>query len=209
MLQRDAVFYDAVCGVPLFTAQVGRSMAASQVCFGSVLQCIVVCCNLLQCFTISSRRVFLYCLCRKKYGGVAGNVAAVCCSMLRCAVACYSVLQCIAVCHNVVQRVAVCCHVLQCVAVYDSMLQCVAVCCGVVQCGSVLQCALVSCCVVLCIAARCRVMHCVAVCCSVLQRVAVCCIALHCVAVQCGGPRVTALVERRYICTYVYVCICI
>jgi len=58
--------------------------------------------------------------------------------------------------------VAVCCSVLQCVAVCCSVLRCVAVCCSVLMC----------------VAVRCSVLQCAAVCCTALQSVAECCSAL-------------------------------
>jgi len=85
----------------------------------SVLQCVAVCCIVLQSY---SEVVF-----------------SVCCSVLQCVA---SVLQCVAVCCNVLQCVAVVqwrgiFSVLQCVAVCCSVLQCVAVCCSVLQCVAV------------------------------------------------------------------------
>jgi len=44
----------------------------------------------------------------------------------------------VAVCCSVLQCVVVCCSVLQCVAVCCSVLQCAAVCCRVLQCVAVL-----------------------------------------------------------------------
>ena len=65
-----------------------------------VLQCVAVCCSVLQCVAV----------------------------LLQCVAVCYSVLQCVAVRCSVLQCVAVCYSVLQCVAVCCSVLQCVAVC---------------------------------------------------------------------------------
>jgi len=73
-----------------------------------VLQCVALCCTLLQCVAV-----------RVEYVG----------RTLRTYVYIY-VLQCVAVCCSVLQCVAVCCSVLQFVAVRCSALQCVAVCCS-------------------------------------------------------------------------------
>ena len=81
---------------------------------GSVLQCVVMCCRLLQC--------------------VAG------CSWRSVPLARQVLLQRVAVCCSVLQRVAVCCSVLQCVAACCSVLQCCSVSQGVALCRSVLQC---------------------------------------------------------------------
>ena len=62
-----------------------------------MVQCVAVCCSVLQC-------------------------VAACGSVVQCVAVCCSVLQCVAVCCNVWQRVAVCGHVLQCVAVCCSVL---------------------------------------------------------------------------------------
>jgi len=72
-----------------------------------VLQCVTVCCSVLQLVAV--------------------------CSVLQCVAVCCSVLQCVAVIqwsasmHEIIriahQVVAVCCSVLQCVAVYCSVLQ--------------------------------------------------------------------------------------
>jgi len=51
--------------------------------WGSVLQCVVVCCSVLQCATVCCS--VLQCV-------------AVCCSVMQCVVACCSVMQCVAVC---------------------------------------------------------------------------------------------------------------
>jgi len=111
--------------IALLAAQIA---ALSSACHGQVLQCVAVCCSVLQC--------------------VAALWAA---GVLWHDPACCSVLQRVAVCCSVWQRIAVCCKVftslcsawavsqssvLQCVAVRRSvlqMLQCVAVCCSVLQ----------------------------------------------------------------------------
>jgi len=117
----------STCGFPI------GSSAADSCVAESVLQCVAVCCSVLQCVADS----VLQCV-------------AVCCGVLRCVAVCCSVLssaadscvaegvlRCVAVCFSVLQCVAVCCSVLQCVAVCCSVLQSVAVCCNV--CCSVLQ----------------------------------------------------------------------
>jgi len=79
-------------------------------CCSEVLQCIAVCCSVLQ-----------VCCSVLQYVVVSCSVIAVCCSV------CCSVLQCVAVCCSVLQRVAACCSVLQYVAVCCSVVQSVAV----------------------------------------------------------------------------------
>ena len=71
-----------------------------------MLQCVAVCCRVLQSEV---------------------HTVSVLSRQETCMGVCYSVLQCVAVCRSVVKCVAVCCSVLQCVAVWCSMLQCVAV----------------------------------------------------------------------------------
>ena len=94
----------------------------------SVLQCVSVCCSVLQC---GDRGRTHFCV-------------AVCCSVLQCVAVCCSVLQC------VLHYVAVCC------SMCCSTLQCVAVCCSVLQCHGtfVLQVAVMalSCCRLQCVA---------------------------------------------------------
>jgi len=63
-----------------------------------VLQCVAVCCNVLQCVAFT---MTLQCV-------------AVCCSALHGVVFTMTV-QCVAVCYSVLQCVALCCSVLQCV----------------------------------------------------------------------------------------------
>jgi len=72
-----------------------------------VLQCVSVCCSVLQCAQHRSRSLLM---CRDM-------------CVLQCVAVCYSVLQCVTVCYSVLQCVAVCCSVLQCVAVCCSVLQ--------------------------------------------------------------------------------------
>jgi len=64
-----------------------------------LLQCVAVCCSVLQRVAVS--------FCDRNRLCVEDAPVAVCCS----------VLQCVAVCCSVLQRVTVCCSVLQCVAV--------------------------------------------------------------------------------------------
>ena len=133
-----------------------------------VLQCVAVCCSVLQCVTRCLSCSVLLCV-------------AMYCSVLQCVAVCWSVwltvqevltsdkhtdllpLQPIALfdphyrwhqCYSMLQSVAVCCSALQCVAVCCSVLQCVAVYCNVLQCSAwettcccVLQCVAVSYCV--------------------------------------------------------------
>ena len=123
-----------------------------------MLQCVAVCCSVLQCVTKQSTTT--------RHTRPVTNLKSSVTHQK-------SVLQCVAVWCSVLQCVAVCCSVLQCVVVYCNVLQCVAVCCSVLQsvaeCCSVLQCAAVCCSVLRCVAVCCSVLQCVAVCCSVLQ----------------------------------------
>ena len=97
----------------------------------SVLQCVVVFGNVLQCFSKLSAVLLegLYDLC-----------AAACCSVSHCIAECLKnalpFRLRVSMCH-VLQCVAVCCSVLQCLAVCRNVLQCVAVCCSVLQCVAV------------------------------------------------------------------------
>jgi len=148
----------------------------------SVVQCVVVWCNVLQCVAV----------CGTTWVAAPAECFSVCCGVLQravCVACCSSIVWC-----NLLQRVAVCCSVLQCVAVCCSVLQCVAVCCSVLQCVAVCcsvccsawdSCAISHLCVAVCCSALvcCSVLQCVAVCCSVLQGVAWCCSVLQCVAV--------------------------
>jgi len=81
-----------------------------------MLQCITVCCSVLQCVAVYY-------------------------SVLQCIPVCCSVLQCVAVYYSVLQCITVRRSVFQCVAVYSSVLQCITVCCSVLQCHIMLQCA--------------------------------------------------------------------
>ena len=106
-----------------------------------MLQCVAVCCCVLQ-YVVVSRTCYtltvLQCVAR----------VVVCCSVLQCVAvfrtSCTLImLQCVAECCSVLQYVAVCCSVLHCVAACCSVsyiphtlrvLQCGAVCCSVLQC---------------------------------------------------------------------------
>ena len=171
-----------------------------------MLQCVVVCCSVLQgvSCTVKGSVQILQVLIHVKLRG------AVCCSVLQCVAVCCSVLHCVSkpaivpgdagctakgsVQNLPVQTVAVYCSVLLCSVLLCSVLQCVA--CNVFQCvaepaivpwnsgcivkGSVqdLQVLMGAVC---CSVSQC-VLQCVAVCCSVLQCVALCCSVL-CIAV--------------------------
>jgi len=103
-----------------------------------MLQCIAVCCSVLQCDLL-----------RSPLNNVPGfkslQCVAVCCSVLQCVAVCCRVLQCDAVCCSVLQCVAVCCSVISwdplritfLVQNRCSMSQCVAVCRSVSQCVAV------------------------------------------------------------------------
>jgi len=69
-----------------------------------LLQCVAVCCSVLQhtagsCLVVARILQWLVLL----------QCDAVCCSVWQCAAVCCCVLQCVAVCCNVLQSVAVCC----------------------------------------------------------------------------------------------------
>ena len=93
-----------------------RCSASCKTC---MLQCVAMCCSVLQCVAVCS----------------AGAVPRV----LQCVVVCLNVLQCVTVCCSVFSRRSASCHtwMMQCVAVCCSALQCVAVCGNVLQCGAV------------------------------------------------------------------------
>jgi len=124
-----------------------------------LLQCVAVCCSVLQWVTVSCSGL----QCETKSDGRHGSDGEHClsgddrCSVLQCVAVCCSVLQCVAVCCSVLQCAAVCCSGLQCAAVFCSVLHCVAVCCSGLQW-------VVVCCIML---------YCAAVYCIVLQRVSV------------------------------------
>jgi len=136
-----------------------------------VLQCVAVCCNMLQYMESTAARCQVCCSAPHRK------------SVLQCDAVHCSVLQCVAVLFAVRSSVL---HTLihghtsnlHCVAVCCSALQCVAVCCSLLQCflhWLHLQCATVCRNVLYCVAVRCSVLQvigvlqCSAVCCSVLQ----------------------------------------
>jgi len=175
-----------------------------------VLQCVAVCCSVLQCVAVHEvmqhRHHNAYCIeCHTHWTHI-------CCSVLQCVVVCCSVLQCVAVRHIVLQCAAVCCStVLKVTRVEITYVAVCHICCSVLQCVAVcystvlnvtyihvlLQCQI-------CYMCECHI------CCSVLQRVwlrgpfkvhkvmrhrhyvlnvayvAVCCSVLQCVAVCCS-----------------------
>jgi len=65
-----------------------------------VLQCVAVCCSVLQCVGAQKRAIVW----RENMPSFFG----VCCSVLQCVAVCCSVLQCVAVCCSVLKCVAVC-----------------------------------------------------------------------------------------------------
>jgi len=84
--------------------------------FESVLQCVAICCSVLQSVAVLSVKMH--------WSVPAYLRAAVCCIVLYCVEVCCIVLQCVAVCCSVLQRVVVCCSVLQrvvvcCSAIYE------------------------------------------------------------------------------------------
>jgi len=89
----------------------------------NVLQCVAVCCSVLQWHTCPFARTPC---CAEPAQCV------VCCGVLQCVAVCCSVLQCVAVTHMsacphaVLRRACTVCNVLRCVAVCCSVLQCVA-----------------------------------------------------------------------------------
>ena len=93
-------------------------------CVCSVLQCVGVCCSVLQ-------RTCQHAI---DDAGIFGWLRALQCAIVECVAVCCSVLQCVTVCCRVLQCVAVRCSVLQRVAVYVvvrcSVLQFVAVRCS-------------------------------------------------------------------------------
>jgi len=105
-----------------------------------VLQCVAVCCRMInECtFRENLSTLSILCVdsvlqqhCTLTVFAVCCSVlqrVAMCCSVLQCVAACCNVLHCVAVCCSVLQRVAACCSMLQCGAVWCSVLQCVAVC---------------------------------------------------------------------------------
>jgi len=89
-----------------------------------VLECVGMCCSVLQCAVVS--------FCELQW--------------LQCVAVCWSVLECVGVCFNaeaLESQIHLCfkktwrVNTLQCVAVRCSALHCVAVCCSVLQCVAV------------------------------------------------------------------------
>jgi len=66
-----------------------------------VLQCVAVCCSVLQCVAVYQERSCTLVL----QARIIAIYVAVCCSVLQCVAVCCSVLQCVAVCSSVLQRV--------------------------------------------------------------------------------------------------------
>jgi len=99
-----------------------------------VLQCVAVCCSVLQCGAISvvvCEMMVLPSACPQLPRSVAvrcSDGAAICLSSVPHLQKCCRVLQCAAVRHSAPQCGAVCCSVLQCGAVCCSVLHCVSVC---------------------------------------------------------------------------------
>jgi len=103
-----------------------------------MLQCVAVCCSVLQCASllIFLHTLFHISLCYYRPPTTSPSITRT--SLWQCVAVCCCVLQCVVVCCSVLQCVAVCCSVLQCVAVCHSVLQCVAVCCSVLHYASLL-----------------------------------------------------------------------
>ena len=91
------------------------------------MQCVAVCCSVLQCVAVKKSIKRLFCW----------AAVAVSCSVLPCVAVCCSVLQRDPQLRSTSMATSVALHregrVLQCVAVCCSVLQCVAVCCSVLQ----------------------------------------------------------------------------
>jgi len=103
------IFFDEIDALAPRRSSGGEGSAAQRVV--SQVQCVAVCCSVLQCGAVVGRRSALFLS--------------------------FSVLQCVAAWCSVLQCVAVCCSMLECVAVCCSVLQCVAVCCSELQCAAV------------------------------------------------------------------------
>jgi hypothetical protein len=104
-----------------------------------VLQCVAMCCSVLQCAAAHICHVTHWCDVQHLFQDLILQCVAVRCSVLQCVAMCCSVLQCVAVCCRVLQHI----HVMWIVQVtwstfsktlHSSVLQCVAVCCSVLQC---------------------------------------------------------------------------
>jgi len=131
-----------------------------------VLQCVTVCCSVLQSVAVikhgTAATVFQWLRLHKSIQQ-SEFVNGMYCSVL------HYVAECVAVCCSVLQRVAVCCSVLQCVAVCCSVLQRVAVCCSVLQCVAYMAVRAQEISWIYRVCVCCSVLQCVAVCRSVLQ----------------------------------------
>jgi len=158
-----------------------------------VLQCVLVCCIVVQWYRVFKRVIVSQSIRYEK---------SVCCSLLQCVAVCCSVLQCVQVCCRFVavwgsdivssgecdaRRL----RVLQwnCVLEWmwckpvlvwnDLIIHLLQISPRVAVCCSVLQCAVVYCSVMQYVAVGCNVLQWVAACCSVLQCVAVCNVHQH------------------------------
>jgi len=89
--------------------------ALQQVEHAQMLQCVAVCCSVVQRGAVCCRALQCVDQLLPAAGGARADDA-VCCSVLQRGAACCNVLLVAVRCHGL-QCVAVCCHVLQCVAV--------------------------------------------------------------------------------------------
>ena len=101
-----------------------------------MLQCVAVCCSVLQCVAVAIVSCFLFIVIYIMWHDTFKCVQfdTVCCSVLqRVAAACLVLhtLQSFILSDITFKCVAACCSVLQCVAVYCSVLQFAALCCSV------------------------------------------------------------------------------
>ena len=115
-------------GFELLRVRVDVTQLMLQIADKGVLQCVAVCCSVLQTKIAACRWCHWLVCCSVL------QCVAVCCSVLRCVAVWCSVVQCVAVCCNVLHYVAVCCSVVQCGAVWCSVVQLVAVQCSVLRC---------------------------------------------------------------------------
>ena len=101
-----------------------------------MLQCVAVCCSVLQLFCTEFRALFD---CTEFESIVFGVLkrGAVCCCCLQCAAA-FLASNYMALIDCMKDGAIFLCRVLQCVAVCYSVLQCVAVCCSLLQCVTAL-----------------------------------------------------------------------
>jgi len=108
-----------------------------------LLQCVAVCCSVLQCVAVLSLRVteglnILSWPLPSQAAALFAERVTVCCSVLQCIAERCSVAVCCSAKRATVSTASgpfcrACCSVLQCVAVCCSVLQCVAVYCSVCQ----------------------------------------------------------------------------